>query len=250
MTRHATIAGVGSFLPDNRIPNAYFESLVDTSDEWIVERTGIRSRNFASEDAAASDLAVEAATRALDAAGILAEHVDLIVCATLSGDTPIPSTAVWVQRKLGMTCPAFDVNAACAGFSYAMSTATAFIESGAADTVLVIGAEVISKMLDMTDRTVCILFGDGAGAVVLRAGDEPGVIDSVLGADGTTAEVLIIPAGGVRTTGIGGDRRRPGPLDPDARRPRGLQARGGRDVGRVQRAAREVRATPPTTSTC
>ena len=152
--REAPSAGVGSFLPDNRIPNAYFESLVDTSDEWIVERTGIRSRNFASEDTAASDLAVEAATRALDAAGILAEHVDLIVCATLSGDTPIPSTAVWVQRKLGMTCPAFDVNAACAGFSYAMSTATAFIESGAADTILVIGAEVISKTLDMTDRTV------------------------------------------------------------------------------------------------
>ena len=174
VTRHATIAGVGSFLPDNRIPNSYFESLVDTSDEWIVERTGIRSRNFASEDVAASDLAVEAAKAALDAAGILAEQVDLIVCATLSGDTPIPSTAVWVQRKMGMTCPAFDVNAACAGFSYAMSTATAFIESGAADTVLVIGAEVISKMLDMTDRTVCILFGDGAGAVVLRAGDAPG----------------------------------------------------------------------------
>jgi 3-oxoacyl-[acyl-carrier-protein] synthase-3 len=160
VTRHATIAGVGSFLPDNRIPNSYFESLVDTSDEWIVERTGIRSRNFAAEDVAASDLGVKAAKRALDAAGILAEQVDLIVCATLSG-TPDPSTAVWVQRKMGMTCPAFDVNAACAGFSYAMSTATAFVESGAADTVLVIGAEVISKMLDMTDRTVCILFGTG-----------------------------------------------------------------------------------------
>ena len=183
-------------MPDNRIPNAYFESLVDTSDEWIVERTGIRSRNFASEDTAASDLAVEAATRALDAAGILVEHVDLIVCATLSGDTPIPSTAVWVQRKLGMTCPAFDVNAACAGFSYAMSTATAFIESGAADTILVIGAEVISKTLDMTDRTVCILFGDGAGAVVLRRSEEPGVLGSVLGADGRAAEILIIPGGG------------------------------------------------------
>ena len=231
VTRHATIAGVGSFLPDNRIPNAYFESLVDTSDEWIVERTGIRSRNFASEDTAASDLAVEAATRALDAAGILAEHVDLIVCATLSGDTPIPSTAVWVQRKLGMTCPAFDVNAACAGFSYAMSTATAFIESGAADTVLVIGAEVISKMLDMTDRTVCILFGDGAGAVVLRAGDEPGVIDSVLGADGTTAEVLIIPAGG---------SARPASAETVAARDHSIRMPGGREV--FKRAVVEMSA--------
>jgi len=232
VTRHATIAGVGSFLPDNRIPNAYFESLVDTSDEWIVERTGIRSRNFASEDTAASDLAVEAATRALDAAGILAEHVDLIVCATLSGDTPIPSTAVWVQRKLGMTCPAFDVNAACAGFSYAMSTATAFIESGAADTILVIGAEVISKTLDMTDRTVCILFGDGAGAVVLRAGDEPGVIDSVLGADGTTAEVLIIPAGG---------SARPASAETVAAGDHSIRMPGGREV--FKRAVTEMAAS-------
>ena len=231
VTRHATIAGVGSFLPDNRIPNAYFESLVDTSDEWIVERTGIRSRNFASEDTAASDLAVEAATRALDAAGILAEHVDLIVCATLSGDTPIPSTAVWVQRKLGMTCPAFDVNAACAGFSYAMSTATAFIESGRADTILVIGAEVISKTLDMTDRTVCILFGDGAGAVVLRAGDEPGVIDSVLGADGTTAEVLIIPAGG---------SARPASAETVAAGDHSIRMPGGREV--FKRAVVEMSA--------
>ena len=221
VTRHATIAGVGSFLPDNRIPNSYFESLVDTSDEWIVERTGIRSRNFASEDVAASDLGVEAAKVALDAAGILAEQVDLIVCATLSGDTPIPSTAVWVQRKMGMTCPAFDVNAACAGFSYAMSTATAFIESGAAGTVLVIGAEVISKMLDMSDRTVCILFGDGAGAVVLRASDAPGVIDSVLGADGTTAEVLIIPAGG---------SARPASAETVAARDHTIRMPGGREV--------------------
>jgi 3-oxoacyl-[acyl-carrier-protein] synthase-3 len=196
VTRHATVAGVGSFLPDGRTPNAYFESLVDTSDEWIVERTGIRARNFAPAGMVTSDLAVEAARAALDSAGISAEHVDLIVCATFSGDTPIPSTAVWIQRKMGMTCPAFDVNAACAGFSYAMSTATAFVESGAADTVLVIGAELLSRFLDMTDRTTCVLFGDGAGALVLRAGDAPGVINSVLGADGTTAEVLLIPAGG------------------------------------------------------
>ena len=196
MTRHATIAGVGSFLPDNRIPNSYFESLVDTSDEWIMERTGIRSRNFASEDVAASDLGVEAAKTALVAAGILAEQVDLIVCATLSGDTPIPSTAVWVQRKMGMTCPAFDVNAACAGFSYAFSTATAFIESGQAETVLVIGAEVLSRVMDFTDRATSILFGDGAGALLLRPSGSPGVIGSVLGADGRAAEILLVPAGG------------------------------------------------------
>ena len=196
MTRHAQVAGVGSFLPDNRIPNAYFESLVDTSDEWIRERTGIAARRFAPEGVAASDLGAEAARRALDAAGLEPSQVDLIVCATLTGDTPIPSTAVWVQRKLGMTCPAFDVNAACAGFSYAMSTATAFVESGAADTVLVIGSEVLSRVLDLSDRTTCVLFGDGAGAVVVRPSNEPGLVGSVLGADGTTAEVLIIPAGG------------------------------------------------------
>jgi 3-oxoacyl-[acyl-carrier-protein] synthase III len=196
VTRHATIAGVGSFLPDNRIPNSYFESLVDTSDEWIRERTGIVARHFADEGVTASDLAAEAARRALDAAGLQPAQVDLIVCATLTGDTPIPSTAVWVQRKLAMTCPAFDVNAACAGFSYAMSTATAFVESGAADTVLVIGSEVLSRVLDLSDRTTCVLFGDGAGAVVVRPANEPGVVGSVLGADGTTAEILIIPAGG------------------------------------------------------
>jgi len=196
VTRHAQVAGVGSFLPDDRIPNSYFASLVDTSDEWIRERTGIVARHFAPEGVAASDLAREAASRALETAGLSPSQVDLIVCATLTGDTPIPSTAVWVQRKLGMTCPAFDVNAACAGFSYAMSTATAFVESGAADTVLVIGSEVLSRVLDLSDRTTCVLFGDGAGAVVIRPANEPGIVGSVLGADGTTAEVLIIPAGG------------------------------------------------------
>ena len=196
MTRHAQVAGVGSFLPDDRIANSYFESLVDTSDAWIRERTGIAARHFAPEGVAASDLAVEASRRALETAGISPEQVDLIVCATLTGDTPIPSTAVWVQRKLGMSCPAFDVNAACAGFSYAVSTATAFVGSGAADTVLVIGSEVLSRVLDLSDRTTCVLFGDGAGAVVIRPSNEPGIVGSVLGADGTTAEVLIIPAGG------------------------------------------------------
>ena len=193
---HAAVAGVGSVLPERVVPNSYFEGTLDTSDEWIRERTGIRERRFARDDQVTSDLAVDATRSALGAAGISADQVDLIVCATLSGDTPIPSTAVWVQRKLGIACPAFDVNAACAGFSYAMSTGTAFIESGAAETIVVLGAEVLSRVLDMADRGTCILFGDGAGAVVLRPSASPGVIGSVLGADGRSAEILIIPAGG------------------------------------------------------
>lgn len=194
--RHATIAGLGSVLPERVVPNEFFESLVETSDEWIRERTGIRERHFADEGQATSDLAAEASARALETAGMAAEQLDLIVCATLTGDTPIPSAAVWVQRKLGVTAPAFDVNAACAGFSYALSTGAAFIESGQAESVLVIGAEVLSRVMNFTDRGTCVLFGDGAGAVVLRPSASPGVIGSVLGADGRAAEILIIPAGG------------------------------------------------------
>jgi len=196
VTRHAAIAGVGSKLPETRIPNTYFESLVDTSDEWIRERTGIEARHFADADDTTSDLAIDAVRSSLDAAGLEPEQIDLIVCATLTPDTPIPSTAVWVQRKLDVRCPAFDVNAACAGFSYAMSTGVAFVESGAADTVVVIGAEILSRVLDMSDRSTCVLFGDGAGSVVLRPSDRPGIEGSVLGADGRAAEILIIPAGG------------------------------------------------------
>lgn len=194
--RHATVVGLGSILPERVVTNAEFEKLVDTSDAWIRERTGIRERHIAARGETTSDLAVEAGRRALDAAGIAPEQLDLIVCATLTPDTPIPSAAVWVQRKLGVAAPAFDVNAACAGFSYALSTGTAFIESGQAETVLVIGAEVLSSVMDYTDRGTCILFGDGAGAVVLRPSESPGVLGSVLGADGRAAEILIIPAGG------------------------------------------------------
>jgi 3-oxoacyl-[acyl-carrier-protein] synthase-3 len=195
-TRHAVIAGVGSRLPERVVSNGWFESLVDTSDQWIRERTGIAQRHFAADGETTSDLAVHAARAALDAAGVAPEQVDLIVCATLSPDTPIPATAVWVQRKLSIGAPAFDVNAACAGFSFAVSTGTAFIESGAAETVVVIGAEVLSRVLDFTDRSTCVLFGDGAGAVVLRPSDRPGIIGSTLGSDGRFAEILIIPAGG------------------------------------------------------
>jgi 3-oxoacyl-[acyl-carrier-protein] synthase-3 len=195
-SRHATIAGLGSVLPERVVPNAYFESLVETSDEWIRERTGIRERHFATDAQATSDLAADASRIALEEAGLAAEQLDLIVCATLTPDTPIPSAGVWVQRKLGVTSPAFDVNAACAGFSYALSTGAAFIESGQAETVLVIGAEVLSRVMNFGDRGTCILFGDGAGAVVLRPSASPGIIGSVLGADGRAAEILIIPAGG------------------------------------------------------
>jgi len=178
------------------VSNEWFESFIDTSDEWIRERTGIRQRHFALDGQTTSDLAVQATYRALEAAGLAAGQIDLLVCATLTGDTPIPSTAVWVQRKLEIAAPAFDVNAACAGFSYALSTGTAFIESGQAETVVVIGAEVLSRVMDFTDRTTCVLFGDGAGAVVLHRSQDPGILGSVLGADGRAAEILLIPAGG------------------------------------------------------
>lgn len=194
--RHATVAGLGSILPDRIVPNEWFESFIDTSDEWIRDRTGITERRFAVDGQTTSDLATEAARRALDSAGIAPAQLDLVVCATLTGDTPIPSTAVWMQRKLGISAPAFDINAACAGFSYGMSSATAFIESGQAETVLVAGAEILSRVMNFEDRTTCVLFGDGAGAVVLRRSEEPGVLGSVLGADGRAAEILIIPGGG------------------------------------------------------
>ncbi len=219
--RYATIAGLGSRLPDRVVPNAEFERLVDTSDEWIRERTGIAERRFAVEGETTSDLATAAARLALEDAGVAPEQVDLIVCATLTPDTPIPAAAVWVQRKLQLSCPAFDVNAACAGFSYAVSTGAAFIESGAAETVLVIGAEILSRVMDFSDRSTCVLFGDGAGAAVLRPADGPGIVGSVLGADGSAAEILIIPAGG---------SARPATPDTVAAREHAIRMPSGREV--------------------
>jgi 3-oxoacyl-[acyl-carrier-protein] synthase-3 len=198
VTRYATIAGVGSSLPPRLVPNTWFESFVETNDEWIRDRTGIEARHFADEGTNTSDLAVEAARRAMESAGVTPEQLDMIIVATITGDTIFPATAVWVQQKLGVRCPSFDVNAACAGFSYGLSSANAFITSGMADTILLIGAEVFSRILDFTDRTTCILFGDGAGAVVVSAVDEPGILDTVLGADGTAADILLVPAGGSR----------------------------------------------------
>jgi 3-oxoacyl-[acyl-carrier-protein] synthase III len=198
MTRHATISGVGSALPPRLVPNTWFESRIETSDEWIRDRTGIRSRHFADEDVVTSDLAAEAARIALEEAGITAEHIDLIVCASVTGDVPFPATGVYVQQKLGVACPAFDVNAACAGFSYGLATSTAFIESGTAETVLLIGAEVFSRILDFEDRATCVLFGDGAGATVVTASERPGIEGTVLGADGSASEILLVPGGGSR----------------------------------------------------
>lgn len=229
--RHAVVAGTGSALPERVVPNSYFESIVKTSDEWIVARTGIRTRHFAAEGQVTSDLATEAARNALAEAGIGPEQVDLIVCATLTPDNPIPATAVRVQHNLEVSCPAFDVNAACAGFSYAMSTGTAFVESGAAETVLVIGAETLSRVLDMSDRGTCILFGDGAGAVVLRPSEQPGIIGSVLGADGKAADILIIPAGGSAM---------PASAETVAARDHTIRMPNGRDV--FKRAVTEMAA--------
>jgi 3-oxoacyl-[acyl-carrier-protein] synthase-3 len=198
VSRHATITGVGSSLPPRLVPNTWFEAQIDTTDEWIRSRTGIEARHFADDGVVTSDLAVEAARIALRTAGIPAEQLDMIVCASVTGDTPFPATAVWVQEKLGLSCPAFDVNAACAGFSYGLAAATAFVEAGMADTILLIGAEVFSRILDFTDRQTCVLFGDGAGATVIQASERPGIEGTVLGADGTAAEILLVPAGGSR----------------------------------------------------
>jgi 3-oxoacyl-[acyl-carrier-protein] synthase III len=194
--RFARIASVGSALPHRVVPNEFFESLVETSDEWIIERTGIHTRRFAGPGETTSTLSVDAATRALASAGWDPSAVDLLVVATCTPDRPLPSTAAFIQARLGMSCAAFDLNAACAGFVYGLSVGSAQIRAGAADRVLVIGAEVLSRSLNLTDRTTCVLFGDGAGAALLEPAEEPGVIDSLLAMDGTQAELLTVRAGG------------------------------------------------------
>jgi 3-oxoacyl-[acyl-carrier-protein] synthase-3 len=196
--RYAAIAATGSALPERIVSNVHFESLVETSDEWILDRTGIRARHFAADGQSTADLATEAARRALEAAGMDPGQLDMIVVATCTPDRPLPASAVFVQAALGVNCPAFDVNAACAGFSYGTSVGTSMVESGAAETVIVIGAEVLSRKLNYGDRTTCVLFGDGAGAAVFVPSDDPGVIASSLAADGTLADMLTIPAGGTQ----------------------------------------------------
>ena len=198
-TRYSRITGTGSYLPPKRLTN---EALavelaakgVETSDEWIVARTGIRARHFAEPDVPCSDLALPAAQRALEAAGVTASQIDLIIVATSTPDMVFPSTATIVQRKLGVAgCAAFDVQAVCSGFVYALTVADSMIRTGAASKALVIGAEIFSRLLDFNDRTTCVLFGDGAGAVVLEASDTPGILASELHADGRHVDILCTP---------------------------------------------------------
>jgi 3-oxoacyl-[acyl-carrier-protein] synthase-3 len=199
MTIYSRITGTGSYLPPNRLSNADLVAQlaaqgVDTSDDWIVERTGIRARHFAAPGVFSSDLGLEAARRALQAAGLEAQAIDLIIVATSSPDMVFPSTACILQNKLGANgCAAFDVQAVCSGFVYALTIADAMIKTGAATKALVIGAEVFSRILDFKDRTTCVLFGDGAGAVVLEASSTPGILASDLHADGKHVGILCVP---------------------------------------------------------
>lgn len=199
LPRHSRIAGTGSMLPERRVTNADLAAQLaarglETSDEWIVERTGIRARHFAEPDQPASELALVAARRALEAAGCTAADIDLLIVATSTPDMVFPSTACIVQRKLGAAgAPAFDVQAVCSGFVYALTLADALIRTGTARCALVIGAEVFSRILDFSDRTTCVLFGDGAGAVVLEASGQPGILASELHADGRHVDILCTP---------------------------------------------------------
>jgi 3-oxoacyl-[acyl-carrier-protein] synthase-3 len=191
---YSHIAGTGSYLPARVLTNAELAQQVDTSDEWIVTRTGIRERRIAAADELTSDLALKACQAALDNAGITAAEVDLIIVATTTPDVVFPSTACILQDKLGVHgCPAFDVQAVCAGFAFALTTADQYIRTGMAKTALVVGAETFSRILDWNDRATCVLFGDGAGAVVLRASDEPGILACKLKSDGRYRHVLCTP---------------------------------------------------------
>ena len=197
--RHSRITGTGSFLPPKRLTNDALAAQlaidgIETSDQWIVERTGIRARHFAEPDVGSSDLAVAAAWRALEAADVDAASIDLIIVATSTPDMVFPSTACLVQQKLGVAgCAAFDVQAVCSGFVYALTIADSMIRTGVASKALVIGAEVFSRILDFKDRGTCVLFGDGAGAVVLEASETPGILASELHADGRHVDILCVP---------------------------------------------------------
>ena len=198
-SRYSRITGTGSYLPPRRVTNTDLAAELasrglETSDQWIVERTGIRARHFAAPEVSSSDLALHASRHALESAGRTAGDVDLIIVATSTPDMIFPSAACLLQQKLGITgCPAFDVQAVCSGFVYALTVADAMIKAGTVQTALVIGAEVFSRILDFNDRTTCVLFGDGAGAVVLEASDQPGILATDLHADGRHAGILCTP---------------------------------------------------------
>ena len=210
MSRYARIIGTGSHLPPRRITNDELaadlaQRGIETSNEWIVERTGIEARHFADPGVTSSELACEASKKALEAAGVAASDIDLIIVATSTPDMVFPSTACILQNKLGANgCPAFDVQAVCSGFVYALTVADSMIKAGAARRALVVGAEVFSRILDFNDRTTCVLFGDGAGAVVLEASEEPGILAAELHADGSHVGILCVP-GNVSGGGVLGD---------------------------------------------
>ncbi len=199
MTRFARITGTGSSLPPRRLTNEDMVALlaergVETSDDWIVERTGIRARHFAADGVFVSDLAAEACRQAMAAAKVAPDEIDLIIVATSTPDMVFPSTAAILQHKLGIAgCPVFDVQAVCSGFIYALTVADAMIQTGSASKALVVGAEVFSRILDFNDRTTCVLFGDGAGAVVLEASDTPGILATDIHADGKHVGILCVP---------------------------------------------------------
>jgi 3-oxoacyl-[acyl-carrier-protein] synthase-3 len=199
LPRHSRISGTGSYLPPDRVSNADLAARlardgIETSDEWIVERTGIRFRHFAAADVAVSDLALIASRRALEAADCDPGAIDLIIVATSTPDMVFPSVACILQAKLGVAgCAAFDVQAVCSGFVYALTVADSMIKTGSASKALVVGAEVFSRILDFKDRTTCVLFGDGAGAVVLEASETPGILATELHADGRYVDILCVP---------------------------------------------------------
>jgi 3-oxoacyl-[acyl-carrier-protein] synthase-3 len=216
MTIRAVVKGVGHYLPERIVPNSEFEATLDTSDEWIRSRSGIAQRHFAAEGEFTSDLAVKAAQAALDHAGLQADDIDAIVLATSTPDLTFPSVATMVQQKLGMTRGfGFDVQAVCAGFVYALTTANALVVSGQAKRVMVIGAETFSRIMDWEDRSTCVLFGDGAGALILEAaegtgeGSDRGILAADLNSDGRYKDMLYVD-GGVSTTGTSGKLRMQG----------------------------------------
>ncbi|WP_292995862.1 beta-ketoacyl-ACP synthase III [Nitrosomonas sp.] len=191
---YSRITGTGSYLPEKILTNLDLERMVDTSDEWIRTRTGITQRHIASEDQVASDLAFYACQNAMKAAGVTNKDIDLIIVATTTPDMIFPSTACILQNKLGIeNCPAFDVQAVCSGFVYALATADMFVSSGKCRNALVVGSEIYSKILDWNDRSTCVLFGDGAGAVVLSQSDQPGILSTHLHANGSYSNILSAP---------------------------------------------------------
>jgi 3-oxoacyl-[acyl-carrier-protein] synthase-3 len=198
--RTCSIVGVGSYVPERRLTNADLEEMVETSDEWITTRTGIKERRIASDDQFTSDLATEAARKAMSKAGVTGEDIDLVIVATITPDMPFPSTACLVQYNIGaVNAAAFDLEAACSGFIYALEIAQQFIMSRTYETVLVIGAEKLSSIIDWKDRNTCVLFGDGAGAAILQNREQShGLLTACMGADGGKAGLLSMPGGGSR----------------------------------------------------